>query len=205
MLIEVDPIEPEPWLVARCANIISRGGVAVIPTDTVYGLACGISHVAAVKRIYKLKDLDPKKELALLVPDMQAVGRYARGVTTPIFRMMKRVLPGPYTFIFQSSSEVPKIMLRKRKTIGIRVPDNPTLLGILSELDEPMISTSARTPDDDFISDPRTIDELYGARVDLVIDGGPLDPEPSTIIDFSEATPHLVRAAKGDIELLEIF
>lgn len=205
MLIEIDPIEPEPWLVARSADIIRRGGVAVVPTDTVYGLACGISHLKAVKRIYQLKDLDPKKELALLVPDMQTVGRYAKGVTNPIFRMMKRVLPGPYTFIFQSSPEVPKIMLRKRKTIGIRLPDNPTLLAILAELDEPMITTSIRTPDDDFISDPLTIDDMYGSRVDLVIDGGPLDPEPSTVVDFSEGIPELIRAAKGDVDILELF
>ena len=205
MLIEIDPIEPESWLVARCADIIRRGGVAVVPTDTVYGLACGISHMGAVKRIYQLKDLDPKKELALLVPDMQTVGQYAKGITTPIFRMMKRVLPGPYTFIFQSSPEVPKIMLRKRKTIGIRFPDNPTLLAILAELDEPLITTSARTPDDDFISDPLTIDDIYGTRVDLVIDGGPLDPEPSTVVDFSESSPELIRAAKGDVDALELF
>lgn len=205
MLIEIDPFEPEPWLVARGADIIRRGGVAVVPTDTVYGLACGISHLKAVKRIYQLKDLDPKKELALLVPDMQTVGRYAKGVTNPIFRMMKRVLPGPYTFIFQSSPEVPKIMLRKRKTIGIRLPDNPTLLAILAELDEPMITTSIRTPDDDFISDPMTIDDMYGSRVDLVIDGGPLDPEPSTVVDFSEGHPELIRSAKGDVDMLELF
>lgn len=205
MLIEVDAVNPEPWLVARSADVLRRGGVAVVPTDTVYGLACTISNPSAVKRIYQLKDLDPKKELSLLVPDMQTIGRYARGVTTPIFRMLKRVLPGPYTFIFQSSPEVPKIMLRKRKTIGIRLPDNPTLLAILEDLDEPLISTSARTPDDDFISDPLTIDDIYGSRVDLVLDGGPLDPEPSTIIDFSEGEPRLLREGKGDVELLELF
>ena len=204
MLIEVDPFEPEPWLVARCADIIRRGGVAVVPTDTVYGLACGISQVGAIKRIYQLKDLDPKKELALLVPDMQTIGKYAKGVTNPVFRMMKRVLPGPYTFIFQSSPEVPKIMLRKRKTIGIRLPANPTLLAILAELNEPMITTSIRTPDDDFISDPMTIEEMYGAKVDLVINGGPLDPEPSTVVDFSEGSPELIRAAKGDVDTLEL-
>lgn len=205
MLVEIDPIEPEPWLIARHVEIIRRGGVAVVPTDTVYGLACGLSHVQAVKRIYQLKDLDPKKELALLVPDMQTIGRFAKGVDTPIFRMMKRVLPGPYTFIFQSSAEVPKIMLRKRKTIGIRLPNSPILLAILAVLDEPLITTSARTPDDDFISDPQTIDDIYGSRVDLVIDGGPLDPEPSTVVDFSEGTPELIRAGKGDVEVLELF
>ncbi len=205
MLIEIDPVEPEPWLVARCVDVLVRGGVAVVPTDTVYGLACGISHPAAIKKIYQLKNLDPKKELALLIPDLQTAGRYARGISTPIFRMMKRVLPGPYTFIFKSSHEVPKLMLRKRKTIGIRMPANPIVHAILADLGEPLISTSARTPDDDFISDPLTLDDIYGSRVDLVIDGGPLDPEPSTIVDFSEDPPELVRVGKGDVGPLEIF
>ena len=111
VIIEIDPIDPEPWLVARAADVLRKGGVAIIPTDTVYGLACGISHDKAIKRIYALKDMDPKKPLALLVRDMTTVGVYARGVTTPFFRLLKRVLPGPYTFIFEATAEVPKIML----------------------------------------------------------------------------------------------
>lgn len=205
MLIEIDPVEPESWLIARCADVLRRGGVAVLPTDTVYGLACSLSRPEAVKKIYQLKELDPKKELALLVPDLQTAGRFARGITTPIYRMMKRVLPGPYTFIFTSSPEVPKIMLRKRKTIGIRVPANAVVMAILAELDEPLITTSARTPEDAFISDPLTIDDIYGDRVELVIDGGPLDPEPSTVVSLIDGEPELIRAGKGDVGPLELF
>jgi tRNA threonylcarbamoyl adenosine modification protein (Sua5/YciO/YrdC/YwlC family) len=203
MLIRIDPNEPEAWLVSKAADILRRGGVGVIPTDTVYGLACSIEHQSSIKRIYKLKDLPPNKPLALLVKDMPTIGKYARNISTPAFRLMKRVLPGPYTFIFKSSPEVPKIMLRKRKTIGIRVPDNPILLALLAELESPLMTTSIRTPEDDFISDPVTIEEIYGAKVDLLVDGGPLSPDPSTVVDFSSGDPELLRAGKGDVEALE--
>ena len=205
MLISIDPVEPESWLVARAAEIIRRGGVAVVPTDTVYGFACLVSQDDAIRRIYKLKNLDANKPLALLVKDMPAIGRYARGISNPAFRMMKRVLPGPYTFIFRSTPEVPKIMLRKRKTIGIRYPDNVILIALLNELDEPLMTTSIRTPDDDFISDPLTIDDIYGRKVDLVVDGGPLAPDPSTVVDFTSDVPELIRSAKGDVDALDLF
>ena len=136
---------------------------------------------------------------------MSTVGRYAKGVSTPAFRMMKRVLPGPYTFIFSATSEVPKIMLRKRKTIGIRMPDNAIVLSLMAELPNPLLTTSIRTPDDDFLNDPVVIEEIYGNKVDLVIDGGPLLPHPSTVVDMSGKVPELLRAGKGDVDALEMF
>ena len=205
MILEIDPQDPEPWLVARAADVVAKGGVAVIPTDTVYGLACDITRPDAIERIYALKDLDPKKPLALLVGGMSTVGRYAKGVSTPAYRLLKRVLPGAYTFIFNASTEVPKIMLRKRKTIGIRMPDNPIILSMLAELDNPMITTSIRSPDDDFINDPVVLEEIYGRKVDLVVDGGPLLPHPSTVVDLSGGEPVLIREGKGDVEALELF
>jgi tRNA threonylcarbamoyl adenosine modification protein (Sua5/YciO/YrdC/YwlC family) len=205
VIVEIDPIAPEPWLVARAAEALRRGGVAIIPTDTVYGLACGITHGKAIKRIYALKDMDSKKPLAILVGDMTTVGHYARGVTTPYFRILKRVLPGPYTFIFEATSEVPKIMLRKRRTIGIRMPDNPITLALLEALDEPLLTTSVRTPDDQWVIDPVEIESTLDHRVDVVVDGGPLLSVPSTVVDLSGADPVLVRDGKGDVETLELF
>ncbi|MCU0305663.1 MAG: L-threonylcarbamoyladenylate synthase [Thermoanaerobaculales bacterium] len=205
MIIEIDPASPEPWLVARAAETLRRGGVAIIPTDTVYGLACGISHGRAIERIYSLKEMDPKKPLSLLVGDMTEVGTYARGVTTPYFRLMKRVLPGPYTFIFEASPEVPKIMLRKRRTIGLRMPDHPITLALLAALDEPLLTTSVRTPDDHWVIDPIEIESAYDQRVDLVVDGGPLVATPSTVVDLSGDLPVLVREGKGDVAALELF
>jgi tRNA threonylcarbamoyl adenosine modification protein (Sua5/YciO/YrdC/YwlC family) len=205
MIVEIDPVQPEPWLVARATGVLRKGGIVVTPTDTVYGLACGISHQKAIQRIYALKKMDSKKPLAILVNDMRTVGRYARGISTPAFRIMKRVLPGPYTFIFEATPEVPKIMLRKRKTIGIRMPDHPVTQALLDELDEPLLTTSIRNPDDDFVNDPVEIERQYGAEIDIVIDSGALLSIPSTVVDLSAAEPRLVRDGKGDVDALELF
>jgi tRNA threonylcarbamoyl adenosine modification protein (Sua5/YciO/YrdC/YwlC family) len=205
MILEIDPTEPEPWLLARAEQVLRDGGVVVMPTDTVYGMACGITHPEAIRRIYRLKDMDPKKPLSILVSDMTMVGRYARGVSNPAFRLLKRVLPGPYTFIFRASPDVPKVMLRKRRTIGIRMPDNPIVLALLDELGEPLLSSSIRGPEQDFTNDPEEIDAALGDDVDMVIDGGILLPVPSTVVDLSGSEPILLREGKGDVETLELF
>ena len=205
MIVEIDPTEPEPWLIARAADQLRAGKLVVIPTDTVYGLTCGITHQDAIRRVYDLKKMDSKKPLSILVSDMPTIGRYARGVSTPTFRVLKRVLPGPYTFIFEATPEVPKIMLRKRRTIGIRMPDHGVVQALLAELDEPLLTTSIRNPDDDFVNDPLEIDERFGNRLDMVIDGGKLAPTPSTVVDFSVDPPELLRDGKGDLDALEMF
>ncbi len=205
MILEIDPVEPEPWLLARATQVLGEGGVVVMPTDTVYGMTCGITHHEAIRRIYKLKDMDPKKPLSILVGDMSMVGRYARGVSTPAFRLLKRVLPGPYTFVFEASPEVPRIMLRKRRTIGIRMPDNPIALALLEEMGEPLLSSSIRGPEQDFVNDPEVIDVSLGDDVEMVIDGGILLPVPSTVVDLSGSEPVLLREGKGDVATLELF
>lgn len=205
MILEIDPVEPEPWLLARAAHVLRDGGIVVMPTDTVYGMTCGITHHEAIRRIYRLKDMDSKKPLSILVGDMAMVGRYARGVSTPAFRLLKRVLPGPYTFIFEASPEVPKIMLRKRRTIGIRMPDNPIALALLEEMGEPLLSSSIRDPDQDFVNNPEEIDRSLGDEVEMVIGGGILLPVPSTVVDLSGDEPVLLRQGKGDVEVLELF
>jgi len=205
MILEIDPVEPEPWLLARAAQVLRGGGIVVMPTDTVYGLTCGITHHDAIRRIYKLKDMDPKKPLSVLVSDMSMVGRFAKGVSTPAYRLLKRVLPGPYTFIFEASPEVPKIMLRKRRTIGIRMPDNPIALALLEEMGEPLLSSSIRDPEHDFVNNPDEIEKSLGSDVEMVIDGGILLPVPSTVVDLSGDEPVLLRDGKGDVDTLELF
>ena len=205
MILEIDPVEPEPWLLPRAADVLRAGGVVVMPTDTVYGLTCCVTHHDAIRRIYKLKDMDAKKPLSILVSNMSMVGQYARGVSTPAFRILKRVLPGPYTFIFEASPEVPKIMLRKRRTIGIRMPDNPIALALIEEMGEPLLSSSIRDPEHEFVNDPDEIDRTFGKRVELVIDGGILLPVPSTVIDLSGDEPVLLREGKGSVDELELF
>ena len=205
MILEIDPVEPEPWLLARAAQVLRGGGIVVMPTDTVYGLTCGITHHDAIRRIYKLKDMDAKKPLSVLVSNMSMVGRFARGVSTPAYRLLKRVLPGPYTFIVEASPEVPKIMLRKRRTIGIRMPDNPIALALLDEMGEPLLSSSIRDPEHDFVNNPDEIEKSLGNDVEMVIDGGILLPVPSTVVDLSGDEPVLLRDGKGDVDTLELF
>jgi len=203
--LAIDPVEPESWLVARAVRVLERGGLVAMPTDTVYALACKISSPDSIRKIYEIKNLDPRKHLSILLPDLATAGRYARGLTTPIFRLMKRILPGGYTFIFQSSAEVPKIMLRKRKTIGVRMPDNEICLAILREMDEPLVTTSVSTPADEYVVDPHHIESMYGDALDLVVDGGVLEKNPSTVVDFSSGEPELIREGKGDVDALELF
>jgi len=205
MILEIDPEEPQEWLLARATRVLRDGGIVVIPTDTVYGITCGITHTDAIRRVYKLKEMDSTKSLAILVADMGTIGRYAKGVSTPSFRILKRGLPGPYTFIFEASSEVPKIMLKKRRKIGVRMPDNPIALALLEELGEPLLSTSIRDPEEGFVNDPEEIERSLGKGVDMVVDGGILLPVPSTVVDLSGSEPVLIRAGKGDVDTLELF
>lgn len=205
MLLPIDPEIPEHWLVAQVVQVLRKGGVVVLPTDTVYGVTCRVADTRAIERVYGLKEMDPKKPLAMLCPDMATIGQYTRSLPTTVFRLMKRAFPGPYTFILEASRDVPKIMLRKRKTIGIRMPDNPIALAVLEALGEPLLSTSIRNPDDQILNDPEEIDLRYGNRIDLVVDGGPLLPIPSTVVDFTEREPVLVREGRGDVALLELF
>ncbi len=205
MLLTIDPREPEPWLIARVVNLLRRGGVVVVPTDTVYGYACLLENGEATRRLYQAKGITAAKRLSILVGDLATAARYAKGMTTPVFRMMKRVLPGPYTFIFQATSEVPRTMLRKRRTIGVRYPDCPIVLAVLAEIGAPLLTTSVRNEADEWLLDPMEIEAKLGDTVDLVVDGGTLPNEPSTVIDLSGDEPVLVRQGKGDVAALELF
>lgn len=202
MLLNIDPVQPEPWLVGRVVNTLRRSGVVVIPTDTVYALACALSDPHAVERLYEVKGITPSKRLSILVPDIATASRFTRGITNSVFRAMRRVLPGPYTFIFAASTETPRIMLRKRRTVGIRFPDNPIALAILAAFGEPLLTTSVRGSQDEFLVDPATIDDDLGSQVELVVGGGPLATEPSTIVDLSGPEPVIVRKGKGDPDAL---
>ena len=202
MLLNIDPLQPEPWLVGRVVNTLRRSGVVVIPTDTVYALACALNDAAAVERLYEVKGITPSKRLSILVPDIATASRFTRGITNSVFRAMRRVLPGPYTFIFAASTEAPRIMLRKRRTVGIRLPDNPIALAILAAFGEPLLTTSVRGSQDEYLVDPATIDDDLGSQVELVVGGGPLATELSTIVDLSGPEPVIVRRGKGDPDAL---
>jgi tRNA threonylcarbamoyl adenosine modification protein (Sua5/YciO/YrdC/YwlC family) len=203
VLLSIDPFEPEPWLVARVVQALKRGGVVVIPTDTVYAYACSLADRDAPRRLYEIKRISPAKRLSILVPDISTASRYVREIPNPVYRTMRRILPGPYTFIFPAASDVPRIMLRKRRTVGIRFPDSPITLAILAELGEPLLSSSVRTSADEFVLDPVAIEEAAGDELAMVVDGGQLLNEPSTVVDLSDDEPVVVREGKGDVSELD--
>lgn len=202
MLLSIDPVNPEPWLVAQVVQILKRGGVVVIPTDTVYAYACSLADRDAPKKLYEIKDISPAKRLSILVPDLKTAARYTRDIPNPVFRTLRRILPGPYTFIFQASGELPRYMFRKRRTVGIRLPDSPIVLAILAELGEPLLASSVQSSPDEFMLDPVEIEEVSGNKVDIVVDGGRLPNEPSTIVDLTGDEPVITREGKGDIAAL---
>jgi tRNA threonylcarbamoyl adenosine modification protein (Sua5/YciO/YrdC/YwlC family) len=205
VLLTIDPAEPESWLIGRVVQTLRRGGLAVIPTDTVYALVCPLSNEASTERLYTVKSISPTKRLSILVGDIATASRFTRGIPNPVFRLMKRVLPGPYTLIFQASQEVPRIMLHKRRTVGIRIPDSPIAAAVIEELGEPLLSTSVRNRADEWLLDPAEIEQQLRGEVELVVDGGMLANEPSTVVDLSGPEPVLVRTGKGDVEALELF
>jgi tRNA threonylcarbamoyl adenosine modification protein (Sua5/YciO/YrdC/YwlC family) len=192
----IHPENPQKRLITQAAEIIGKGGIAVFPTDTTYGLGCKIGNRKGVERIMQLKRLPSSHQLSILVPDLSGISRYAR-VNNQTYRLLKRFLPGPYTFILDSTREVPKSILPKRKTIGLRIPNHSICLALLQELDEPLLSTSFRLPDEDIQGNPEEIAEKTKGRVDLVIDGGILLDTPSTIVDLTGGAPVVLRVGSG--------
>lgn len=202
MLLTIDPVEPEHWLLAQVVKILKKGGVVVIPTDTVYGFACDIGCDQAVERIYRLKGMSDKKLLSVVCSDLTMAAQYTRGIPNTLFRVVRRKLPGPYTFILPSSKELPRVMRKNRATVGIRVPDCPIALQLVEQCGMPLLSTSVAVAPGKWLLDPREIEEEYRYDIDLVVDGGVLFADPSTVIDFSGPEPVLVREGKGPVDFL---
>ncbi|MBF0339407.1 MAG: threonylcarbamoyl-AMP synthase [Magnetococcales bacterium] len=197
--INIHPKNPQPRLITQVAEILREGGVIVYPTDTTYGLGCGISSRKGVERILRIKHLPTSHQLSILVSDLSDIARYAR-VDNATYRLLKRFLPGPYTFILEATREVPKTILPKRKTIGLRIPDHPICLELLKSLGEPLLSTSMRFPgeNEEILSDPYVIHTRTDHLVDLVIDAGMLPAAPSTVVDLTGPSPEVLRAGAGD-------
>jgi tRNA threonylcarbamoyl adenosine modification protein (Sua5/YciO/YrdC/YwlC family) len=189
-------------LIKKAADVLRDGGVIIYPTDTVYGLGCGLSNKKGIERIYELKKRNKKKPLSFVCSDLKHISQYAK-VTDYAYKTMKRLLPGAYTFILEASRLVPKIILPKRSTTGIRVPDNQICLALIKELGEPIISTSVKTAQGESLSDPCLIKENFGRVVDLIIDGGIIMPEPSSVISLVDDNIEIIRIGKGDISAFQ--
>lgn len=208
MILEMNPDYPQPRKVDRVIDTLSRGGLIAYPTDSVYGIGCDVFNKQAVERLSRLvaelKGAPEHAPLAFICRDLSNIAEYAT-ISDYAYRTMRRLLPGAYTFILEASRQVPKVMRKKRKTVGIRVPDAQIPLEIVSRLGNPITTTSAQLSTGELIADPWTLESEYGHMIDLVIDGGYLFPEPTTIIDFTSGLPHLIREGKGPIDDIEFF
>ncbi len=184
MLIEIHPKNPQPRLIKQVIECLKDGGVIIYPTDTIYGLGCDIFQHKAVGRICTIKNIDPAKaQLSFICRDLSNLSDYTKSIDTPLYRMLKRYLPGPYTFILPASKQVPKILQSKKNTIGLRVPDNIICQNILETLGNPILSASLPGDMIEEYTNPETINEKFGSLVDIVIDGGMGGMVPSTIVD----------------------
>jgi tRNA threonylcarbamoyl adenosine modification protein (Sua5/YciO/YrdC/YwlC family) len=202
-LLKIYPENPNPKAIQKVVDVLNSGGLIIYPTDTVYGLGCDITNVKALERIAKIKGVKlEKSNLSFICEDLSNLSDYVKQIDNTTFKILKRALPGPYTFILPGSKNLPN-PFKKRKTVGIRVPDNPITLAIVSALGHPLMSTSIRDEDDiiEYTTDPELIFEKWANRVDLVIDGGYGGNEGSTIIDLSEGEPIVIREGKGSLEL----
>jgi len=202
MLIEINAINPQPRRIAQVVQVLKRGGVIAYPTDTFYGIGCDILNKKAIERVYQLKQRHKSKPFSFICADLKHISRYAK-VSNYAYKTMKRLLPGPYTFILPGSKQVPKMMLTRRKNAGIRVPDNQICTDLVRELGNPIISTSAATPQGEVLNEPWLIEEHFGKLIDLVIDGGLVPGEPSSVISLVDDEPEILRVGLGDVSLFE--
>lgn len=202
MIIEIHPNNPQKQRIRETVKILQGGGVLAYPTDTIYGIGCDIFSKKGLDRIQQLKGRDKNKPLSFICSDLSHISQFAK-VPNYAYRIMKRLLPGPYTFILEASSEVPRMLMPKRKTVGIRVPDNAIVLSIVKELGHPLITTSANFSGEDVISDPFEIERLMGKQLDAVIDGGKLSGDASTVIDLTGSAPEILRKGAGDYSWIE--
>ncbi|MBW2369991.1 MAG: threonylcarbamoyl-AMP synthase [Deltaproteobacteria bacterium] len=198
MLLKINPINPQPRLISKVAEMLKSGGLIAFPTDTCYGLGCDIMDKRAIEKVYQIKQRDRNKPFSFICSDLKNISRYAK-VTNYAYKTMKRHLPGPYTFILSGSKLVPKIMLTKRKTAGIRVPNHPICMELIRALGNPVISTSVTLPDQTLLNEPFLIDDYLGKQIDAVIDGGPVPGTPSSIVSLIDDEPEVFREGLGDV------
>lgn len=202
MLININAHNPQPRFIEKVVQILKRGGVVIYPTDTNYGIGCDIMNKKTIEKIYQIKQRDKSKPFSFMCSGLMNISNYAK-VSNYAYKTMRRLLPGPYTFILEGSKLVPKIMLTQRKTAGIRVPDNTICLALVTELGNPIITTSATMPDGEIFHDASLINDYFGNRVDAVIDGSIVPGRPSSVISLINDIPEVIREGMGDVKIFE--
>ncbi len=197
-MLSINSQNPQMRLIKKAVDVLRDGGIIIYPTDTVYGLGCDLSNKKGIEKIYEIKRRNKKQPLSFICSDLKHISQYAK-VTDYAYKTMKRLLPGSYTFILEASRLVPKIILPKRPTTGIRVPDNNICMAMVRELGQPIISTSVKTAGGEDLGNPYIIEEYWGKLVDLIIDGGNIIPEPSSVISLVDDNIEILRIGKGDV------
>jgi tRNA threonylcarbamoyl adenosine modification protein (Sua5/YciO/YrdC/YwlC family) len=197
MILEINPDNPQARLIAQVVAILKGGGIIAYPTDTTYGIGCSILNKKALERIYQIKQRERNKPLSFICSDLSEVSRYAQ-VSNFSFKTMKRFLPGPYTFVLEASRIVPDLLMTRQKTVGIRVPDNAICLAIVRELGHPIVTTSANLSGEEPMGDPFTVDEELGNQLALIVDGGILTADVSSVVSLVGDLPVVLRQGIGD-------
>jgi tRNA threonylcarbamoyl adenosine modification protein (Sua5/YciO/YrdC/YwlC family) len=202
MLLEINPENPQPRLIAKVADILEKGGVIAYPTDTTYGIGCSILNKRGIERIYSIKQRERKKPFSFICSDLSDITRYAK-VSNYQYKVMKRLLPGAYTFVLPASGVVPGLLVTKQKTVGIRIPDNRICLSIIRQLGHPIITTSANRSGEEPIGDPSEVDRELGKQLDLIVDGGILSASVSSVVSLIDDIPEVLRKGVGDVTWCE--
>jgi len=202
MLLDINPNNPQQRLIDQVVQLLRRGGIIAYPTDSYYGIGCDILNKKAIERIYQLRQRDKKKPFSFICSSLKNISHYAK-VTNYAYNNMRRLLPGPYTFVLPGSKLVPKIMLTKRKTAGIRVPDNRICMALVEALGNPTISTSAKDAAGAIFYDASLINEYFDTRLDAVIDGGAVPGQPSSVVSIIDDTPEIIREGVGDVSIFK--
>lgn len=205
MILKIYPENPNQRHLDKVINCLQDGGIVIYPTDTIYGMGCDIFKQKSIERITEiLGDRKKKDSMTFICADLSDISNYTKPIPNHIFKTMKKVLPGPFTFILEANNNVPKLLQSKKKTIGIRIPDNPIILEIVRQLGHPILSTSVKDEDEiiEYTTDPELIYERFEDMVDIVIDGGYGDNTPSTVLDCTSGDIEVIREGKGNVSLL---
>jgi len=198
MLLPIHPEHPQGRHIARVVQCLREGGIIAYPTDTTYGIGCSIFNKKGIEQIYQLKQREKKKPFSFICSTLSEVSRYAK-VSNAGFKILKRYLPGPYTFVLEATREVPELLLTRQKTVGIRIPDNRICLEIVQMLENPVITTSANLSGEEPVGDPNLIDVAFGAKLDLIVDGGILTRDVSSVVSITGDIPEVIRVGAGDV------
>lgn len=202
MILELNEHNPQPRRVQQVVQVLLDGGVVAYPTDTTYGLGCDIFNKKALRRLHQITGQPADKPFSFICPDLKDLSQYAR-VTNYAYKTLKRLLPGPFTFVLEGSREVPKMMLTRRKTAGIRVPDHPVCQAIVRGLGRPLVNATASGEDGAPLMSPWEIEDLFGHALDLVVDGGPVEGQESSVVSLVGDEPEVLRAGAGDVSEFE--